>query len=49
MKISFAPLTVLFLLPSAFADDNGGLKKIPPRHLPMHWMKAIAALKMQES
>ncbi len=35
MKISFAPLLFCFLLPSAFADDNGGLKKDtapPPAH-----------------
>ncbi|GAS73001.1 hypothetical protein NGUA41_01007 [Salmonella enterica] len=35
MKISLAPLLCCFLLPTAFADDNGGLKKDtapPPAH-----------------
>lgn len=49
MKLTVAPLLCCLLIPAAYADDNGGLKKILPLHRHMRWMMVIVARKMPES
>lgn len=42
MKLSLISAFLIFLVPAAWADNNGGLQKVKPHRLPTRWIVDIA-------
>lgn len=41
MKLSLISAFLIFLVPAAWADNNGGLQKVKRRHRRTHWIAVI--------